>query len=96
MPDTPVVELVDEEAKIEGLTPDEASQALGGAAKGWEGKKVRRYIRSGELKAQKDGGRWIIKEEQLATFRDYLATKAAAAAAAEAAENAENEAEDAE
>lgn len=76
---------------VEGLTPEAATEILKEATKDptWEAKRLRRFIRSGELKATKYGNRWGIAPEALQEFAAYYNQKLekakAEAAAAEVA-----------
>jgi hypothetical protein len=93
-----VVEVSPEEAeeavyKANAFTPQEAALELGGTAAGWTGKRLRRYIRSGDCPARKIGGRWFVTVENLEDLLGVLEKRSVAKAAKEAEEVAKRLAE---
>jgi len=82
--------------KTNGFTPQEAAKELGGADDGWTGKRLRRYIRSGDCPAKKVRGRWYVLIGELETLLETLEAKKAAKAAKAAAEAAAKAAAEAE
>lgn len=75
--------------KANAFTPQEAAKELGGTAAGWTGKRLRRYIRSGDCGARKIQGRWYCTLEDLEGLLGVLEARSIAKAAKEAAEVAE-------
>lgn len=82
------VEVLTEEElyKANAFTPQEAAAELGGKKTGWDGKRLRRFIRDGTCPARKIGGRWFVTIEDLETLLETLEARAKAKAEKEAAE----------
>jgi len=88
--EAPVSPEAQEEAtfKANAWTPQEAAKELGGTAAGWTGKRLRRYIRSGDCPARKIQGRWYCTLEDLEPLLGVLEARSVAQEAKEAAEAA--------